>query len=102
MGDNDEREIAEEREEVAEETTPETDEEATEQRTDDYDGIVRRLDDLVTLIGNRLDGIERMIEALGVSAVEGELDGDAVAAAAGEAAAEVVDELLGIDSMDLL
>lgn len=102
MGDNDEREIAEEREEVAEEATPETDEEATEQRTDDYDGIVRRLDDLSTLIGNRLDGIERMIEALGVSAVEGELDGDAVAAAAGEAAAEVVDELLGIDSMDLL
>lgn len=102
MGDNDEREIAEEREEVAEEATPETDEEATEQRTDDYDGIVRRLDDLTTLIGNRLDGIERMIEALGVSAVEGELDGDAVAAAAGEAAAQVVDELLGIDSMDLL
>lgn len=102
MGDNDEREIAEEREEVAEEATPETDEQATEQRTDDYDGIVRRLDDLSTLIGNRLDGIERMIEALGVSAVEGELDGDAVAAAAGEAAAEVVDELLGIDSMDLL
>lgn len=102
MGDNDEREIAEEREEVAEEATPETDEAATEQRTDDYDGIVRRLDDLATLIGGRLDGIERMIEALGVSAVEGELDGDAVAAAAGEAAAEVVDELLGIDSMDLL
>lgn len=102
MGDNDELEIAEEREEVAEETTPETDEQATEQRTDDYDGIVRRLDDLAALIGNRLDGIERMIEALGVSAVEGELDGDAVAAAAGEAAAEVVDELLGIDSMDLL
>lgn len=102
MGENDEREIAEEREEVAEEATPETDEEATEQRTDDYDGIVRRLDDLATLIGTRLDGIERMIEALGVSAVEGELDGDTVAAAAGEAAAEVVDELLGIDSMDLL
>ena len=102
MGDNDEREIAEEREEVAEEATPETVEEATEQRTDEYDGIVRRLDDLATLIGNRLDGLERMIEALGVSAVEGELDGDAVAAAAGEVAAEVVDELLGIDSMDLL
>lgn len=98
----DEDEIMEEREEVAEEATPETDEQATEQRTDDYDDIVRRLDDLAALIGNRLDGIERMIEALGVSAVEGELDGDAVAAAAGEAAAEVVDELLGIDSMDLL
>lgn len=98
----DEDEIMENREEVAEEATPDTDEQATEQRTDDYDGIVRRLDDLAALIGNRLDGIERMIEALGVSAVEGELDGDAVAAAAGEAAAEVVDELLGIDSMDLL
>ena len=100
--DENENEITEEHEEGAEEATLETDEEATEQRTDDYDGIVRRIDDLATLIGDRLDGIERMIEALGVSAVEGELDGDAVAAAAGEAAAEVVDELLGIDSMDLL
>ena len=98
----DENEIMEEREEVAEEATPETDEEATEQRTDDYDGIVRRLDELTTSIADRLDTIERMIEALGVSAVEGELDGDTVAAAAGEAAAQVVDELLGIDSMDLL
>lgn len=98
----DETEITEEREEVAEEATPETDEEATEQRTDDYDGIVRRIDDLATSINDRLGSIERMIEALGVSAVEGELDGDAVAAAAGEAAAQVVDELLGIDSMDLL
>lgn len=101
MGD-DEREITEEREEVAEEATPETNEEAVEQRTDDYDGIVRRLDDIEGLIRDRLDGIERMIEALGVSAVEGELDGDAVAAAAGEAAAQMVDELLGIDGMDLL
>lgn len=98
----DENEIMEEREEVAEEATPETDEEATEQRTDDYDGIVRRIDELATSIADRLDAIERMIEALGVSAVEGELDGDTVAAAAGEAAAQVVDELLGIDSMDLL
>ena len=98
----DETEITEEREEVAEDTTPETDEEAVEQRTDDYDGIVRRIDDLATSVADRLDNIERMIEALGVSAVEGELDGDAVAAAAGEAAAQVVDELLGIDSMDLL
>lgn len=101
MNEN-ENEITEDREEVAEEATPETDEEAVEQRTDDYDGIMRRVDELATSITGRLDSIERMIEALGVSAVEGELDGDAVAAAAGEAAAEVVDELLGIDSMDLL
>lgn len=100
--DENEDETMEEREEVAEEATPETDVEATEQRTDDYDGIVRRLDELATVIADRMDNIERMIEALGVSAVEGELDGDTVAAAAGEAAAEMVDELLGIDSMDLL
>ena len=101
MGD-DEREITEEREEVAEAATPETDEQATEQRTDDYDGLARRMDELTDLVRERLDGIERMIEALGVSAVEGDIDGDAVAAAAGEAAAQGVDELLGIDSMDLL
>ena len=100
--DEDEREdIREDEEEVADEATPETNEEAEEQRTDDYEGLARRIDDLNDMVRDRLDTIERAIEALGVSTVEAGTDGT-VADAAGEAAAEVIDELLGIDSLDLL
>lgn len=98
----DEREeIREDEEEVADEATPETDEEATEQRIDDYDGIVRRLDEIADMVRDRFDAIERAIDALGVSTVESGADGTA-ADVAGEAAAEVIDELLGIDGLDLL
>ena len=91
------------REEVAEEATPESDTQAVEQRTDDYDGVVRRLDDIEETIRRRFDAIERSLDALGVIAVEGGpvTDGD-VADIAGEAAAQVIDEILGIDSLDLL
>lgn len=100
--DEDEREdIREDEEEVAEEATPETEEEATEQRTDDYDGLVRRLDEIADMVRERFDSIERAIDALGVSTVEAGADGT-VADVAGEAAAEAIDELLGIDSLDLL
>lgn len=102
MGDEERNEIAEDREEVAEDTTPETDTEATEQRTDDYDGIVHRLDDMDTMISERLDNIQRMLETLGVAAVEADtvIDGDVDTI--GEKSADVVDEILGIDSLDLL
>lgn len=100
--DEDEREdIREDEEEVADEATPETDEEAEEQRTDDYEGLARRIDDLHDMVRDRFDAIERAIDALGVSTVEAGADGN-VADAAGEAAAEVIDELLGIDGLDLL
>ena len=100
--DEDEREdIRDDEEEVADEATPETNEEAVEQRTDDYDGLVRRLDEIADMVRDRFDVIERAIDALGVSTVEAGADGT-VADAAGEAAAEVIDELLGIDGLDLL
>ena len=100
--DEDEREdIRDDEEEVAEEATPETDEEATEQRTDDYDGLARRLDEIADMVCDRFDALERAIDALGVSTVEAGADGT-VADVAGEAAAEVIDELLGIDGLDLL
>lgn len=91
-------ENATDREEVAEEATPETDTEAVEQRTDDYDGIVRRLDDLFELVNSKFDTINGALEALGVAAVEG----DVSSAATGEATENVIDELLGIDALDLL
>lgn len=98
----DEREeIRDDEEEVADEATPETDEEATEQRTDDYDGLVRRLDEIADMVRDRFDAIERAIDALGVSTVESGADGN-VADVASEAAEQVIDELLGIDGLDLL
>ena len=102
MGDEVNNE-AEDRADVAEESTPETDTQAVEQRTDDYDGVVRRLDDIEETIRRRFDAIERSLDALGVAAVEGGpvTDGD-VSDIAGEAAAQVIDEILGIDSLDLL
>lgn len=101
---DDEREITEEREEVADNATPETNTEATEQRTDDYDGIVRRLDDLTRMIEDRMSELTRMIETLGVAAVEGGNVDESidVATLAGAAAADAIDDLLGIDSLDLL
>lgn len=93
--------ITEDREEVADESTPETNDEAVEQRTDDYDGIVRRLDGLESFLRERLDGMQRALDALGVAAVEGDADLDNVDEA-GEAAADLVDAVLGIDSLDLL
>ena len=98
----DEREeIRDDEEEVAEEATPETDEEAVEQRTDDYDGLARRLDEIADMVRDRFDALERAVDALGVSTVEAGADGTG-ADVAGEAAAEAIDELLGIDSLDLL
>lgn len=94
--------ITEDREEVAEDATPETDTQATEQRTDDYDGIVRRLDDIESFLRERLDGMQRALDALGVSVVESDVSVDDVTDSIGNAAADVVDELLGIDGLDLL
>lgn len=101
--DDERDEVAEAREEVAEETTPESNEQAVEQRTDDYDGLVRRLDDIESMLRERFDALDRALETLGVAAVEsGDIaDGD-VPDAIGEAAAEVVDEILGFDALDLL
>jgi hypothetical protein len=103
MGDEDREDIQQDRDEVAEEATPETDIEAAEQRTDDYDGIVRRLDDIMRLIDERFDSMRQMLDALGVAAVEsdGIVESDAQDIA-GAAAAAAVDEILGIDSLDLL
>ena len=100
MDDERTDDVVEDREGVVEDATPETDLQATEQRTDDYDGIVRRLDDIESYLRERLDGMQRTLDALGVSVVESDasIDVDTI----GEAAADVVDELLGIDGLDLL
>lgn len=96
MGDE-ENIIEAEREEVADEATPETDEEATEQRTDDYDGVVRRIDELTDMISSRLDALDKAIEALGVTVIETGVEPDP-----DNEAEELIDELMGIDALDLL
>ena len=104
MGEDDER-IDEEREDVAEESTPETDEQATEQRTDDYDGLARRIDDLMEEVRKGFEGVSKRLEALGLASVEetGYMEGDVPDVDdVADAVAEKVDELLGIDALDLL
>lgn len=104
MGEDDER-IEEEREDVAEESTPETDEQATEQRTDDYDGLARRIEDLMGEVRKGFEGISKRLEALGLASVEeaGYMEGDVPDVEdVADAVAEKVDELLGIDALDLL
>lgn len=104
MNDEDERtEETEEREEVAEETTPETDEQATEQRTDDYEGLARRMDEIRDEVRAVLDEVRRGFDALGLAAesagfVDEAIDPPDVA----EVVAEAIDELVGLDALDLL
>ena len=61
--------IRDDMEQVAEDATPETDVEAVEQRTDDYDAIARRLDDIIEALAGIAAGIER-VEAMSGAFVE--------------------------------
>lgn len=106
--DEDEREderedVEEEREDVAEDTTPETDEQATEQRTDDYDGLVRRLDELTEMVRGLTEDVKRGFDAIGLAAenngyVDDSIDANDVA----EDIADAIDELVGLEALDLL
>lgn len=106
--DEDEREderedVEEEREDVAEDTTPETDEQATEQRTDDYDGLVRRLDELSEMVRGLTEDVRRGFDAIGLAAesngyVDDSIDANDVA----EDIADAIDELVGLEALDLL
>jgi hypothetical protein len=97
-------EVDEERDEVAEESEPETDEEATEQRTDDYDGLARRLDDVMEAITSGFEAMTARFDAMGLSDVEGVgfVSDDVSPDEIESGTEEKIDELLGIDSLDLL
>lgn len=96
----------EEREEVAEEATPETDVQEVEQQTDDYEGLARRIDDVLSALegmGSKLDAITSKLDAMGITTAETseyveDIDTEEIV----EDMAEKVDELLGIDALDLL
>ena len=102
MPEDESPDIMEDRAEVAEDATPETDLQATEQRTDDYDAIMRRMTDLEDMLRDRLDTMQRMLETLGIAAVESTNVTDGDFSDIGETAADAVDAILGIDSLDLL
>lgn len=96
--------IREEREEVQEEIedNPETPDEAAEQRTDDYDGLARRLDEIMDMVRDGFDSMRTSLEALGVTQIES-------ASVAGNDVEEIVDagidtvgDLMGLDTLDLL
>lgn len=59
----DTEEIREDENTVEEETTPETDEQAVEQRSDDYDGIVRRLNEIFAEIASFSAKLDAFMEA---------------------------------------
>lgn len=96
--------IRDEREEVQEEIeeNPETPDEEAEQRTDDYDGLARRLDEIMDMVRDGFDSMRTSLEALGVTQLES-------ASVAGNDVEEIVDagidtvgDLMGLDTLDLL
>lgn len=100
----DEEEIREDREELADEATPETPEEEVEQRTDDYDALARRLDELMDMIRAGFENMGSRLDALGLADVEGSsyLEDGTDAADVAEDLADAVDMLVGLDALDLL
>lgn len=91
------------RAEVAEEATPETATEQTDQRSDDYDGLARRLDDVLAKLDTLEDKLDR-IEGLYSTFVDAGaiVTGatDAVAAAAAEGVADAIEAALDLESLD--
>lgn len=91
------------RAEVAEEATPETATEQTEQRSDDYDGLARRLDDVLAKLDtleDKLDRIEGLYSTFVDSGAIVTGATDAVAAAAAEGVADAIEAALDLESLD--
>ena len=105
MGDEEEREdVAEDREEVAEEATPETATQDEEQRTDDYDGLARRIEDLADSVKRGFSLIDSRLEALGLTTTEstGYVDESITPEQVAEDMQEAIDTLVGLEALDLL
>lgn len=94
--------IRDEREEVAEEIeeSPETADEAAEQRTDDYDGLARRIDDVAEMVRDGFERMTTMLDALGVTAIESASTDNVEEIV--DAGVDTVGELMGLDALDLL
>ena len=105
MGDEEEREdVAEDREEVAEEATTETATQAEEQRTDDYDGLARRIENLADSVKRGFSLIDSRLEALGLTTTEsaGYVDESITPEQVADDMQEAIDTLVGLEALDLL
>ena len=89
--------------EVADEATPETPTEQTEQRTDDYEGLARRMDDAISKIDalkaqlDRIEGLYSTFVDAGAIVTDAS---DAVAMAAAEGVADAMEAILDLESLD--
>lgn len=94
--------VREDRNEVAEEIeeSPETPDEAAEQRTDDYDGLARRLDEVADMVRDGFERMSTMLDALGVTAIESASTDNVEEIV--DAGVDTVGELMGLDALDLL
>lgn len=102
------------REDVREEATEETNVESVEQREDDYQGLARRLDDLMRAVADMgesmrtaLDAINQRLEVNAGILVDSGAGfaptvGDAVADVVSDAIEEVTNGLVSIDDLDLM
>lgn len=90
------------REEVAAEATPETETEQTEQRTDDYEGLSRRLDDALAKLDrvyDKLETIEGMYSTFVDAGAIVTGASDQIAAATAEAVADAI-EYVALEDLD--
>lgn len=97
-------------EEVAEDSTPETTEQEVEQREDDYQGLVRRLDDVLERVDKVLEVVER-VEAMSAGFVEAgatvregvdDISEDVIEdTGINDVIDEVIEEVVDIDDLDL-
>lgn len=102
------------REDVREEATEETNVESVEQREDDYQGLARRLDDLMRAVADMgesmrtaLDGINQRLEVNAGILVDSGAGfaptvGDAVADVVSDAIEDATNGLVSIDDLDLM
>ena len=92
--------------EVREESSPETNEEQVEQREDDYQGLTRRMEDMLS----KLDRMETQIEALigqqeanaAMFVENGGAINDEMQQSLADTIETKLDEVLGIDALDLM
>lgn len=91
------------RQEVADEATPETPAEQTEQRTDDYEGLARRLDDVLSKLdglSSKLDGLEAMYSTfVDAGAIVSDAT-SAIAEAAAEGVADALEASIDLEDFD--
>lgn len=105
----DEEQVVQQEEQVAEDSTPETPVEQVEQRTDDYDATKRRLDDVLDMLSQVLDGIKRIegvtgafVEAGATVSEDSVGDIEETETSFNDIAAAEAAEVIDIDDLDLM